>query len=42
MGLPAAVLDDMADKATRDHSTATNPRPVDADGYRAIFQAAWE
>ena len=42
MGLPASVLDDMADKATRDHSTATNPRPVDADGYRAIFQAAWE
>ncbi|GIQ78886.1 iron-containing alcohol dehydrogenase [Bradyrhizobium sp. RD5-C2] len=42
MGVPASVLDDMAEKAARDHSTATNPRPVDADGYRAIFQAAWE
>jgi alcohol dehydrogenase class IV len=32
----------MAEKAASDHSTATNPRPVDADGYRAIFRAAWE
>lgn len=42
MGVPAAVIDEMAEKAAKDHSTATNPRPVDADGYRAIFRAAWE
>ncbi|PDT74205.1 iron-containing alcohol dehydrogenase [Bradyrhizobium sp. C9] len=42
MGVPTSVLDDMAEKAAKDHSTATNPLPVDADGYRAIFRAAWE
>ncbi len=42
MGVPATVLDEMAKKAAKDHSTATNPRPVDADGYRAIFHAGWE
>jgi 4-hydroxybutyrate dehydrogenase len=42
MGVPASVMEEMVQKAVQDHSTATNPRPVDADGYRAIFQAAWE
>jgi 4-hydroxybutyrate dehydrogenase len=42
MGVSVAVLDEMAEKAAKDHSTATNPRAVDADGYRAIFRAACE
>ncbi len=42
MGVPASVIDDMARKAELDHSTATNPRAIDAAGYRSIFQAAWD
>lgn len=42
MGVPASVIDDMTHKAELDHSTATNPRPIDVAGYRAIFETAWE
>lgn len=41
MGVPGSVLDEVAKKAEKDHSSATNPQPVNADGYRAIFRAAW-
>jgi alcohol dehydrogenase class IV len=38
MGVPEAVLPAMADKAERDHSTPTNPRPVTAADYLRIMQ----
>jgi alcohol dehydrogenase class IV len=38
MGVPNAVLSEMADKAERDHSTPTNPRPVNAADYLRIMQ----
>jgi alcohol dehydrogenase class IV len=38
MGVPEAVLPEMADKAERDHSTPTNPRPVTAADYLRIMQ----
>jgi alcohol dehydrogenase class IV len=37
MGVPASVIDEMADKAFRDHSTATNPRPVSREDYVAML-----
>jgi alcohol dehydrogenase class IV len=41
MGVPEAVRDPMAEAATRDHCTATNPRPADTDAYRALLAEAW-
>lgn len=41
MGVPGAVIAEMAEKAAADHSTPTNPRPIDASGYHEIFEAAW-
>jgi alcohol dehydrogenase class IV len=38
MGVPEAVLPEMAEKAERDHSTPTNPRPVTAADYLRIMQ----
>ncbi len=38
MGVPAAVLPEMADKAERDHSTPTNPRPVNAASYLKMMR----
>ena len=38
MGVPEAVLPEMADKAERDHSTPTTPRPVTAADYLRIMQ----
>ena len=41
MGLPADCLDAMAQAAPGDPSTQTNPRPMDAAGYRQILDAAY-
>lgn len=41
MGVPEAVREPMAEAATRDHCTATNPRPATAADYRALLEAAW-
>lgn len=41
MGVPEAVRDPMAEAATRDHCTATNPRAADAGDYRTLLQEAW-
>lgn len=38
MGVPEAVLPEMADKAERDHSTPTNPRPVTAADYLRMMR----
>jgi alcohol dehydrogenase class IV len=38
MGVPAAVITEMAAKAERDHSTPTNPRPCTAADYAALLQ----
>lgn len=38
MGVPAAVIPEMAAKAERDHCTATNPRPIAAADYAAIMR----
>ncbi len=40
MGVPEAVLDDMAAAAVIDHSTASNPRPAAEADYAALFAAA--
>ena len=40
MGVPDSALDQAAKRAVLDHSTATNPRPVEEDAYRALLQAA--
>lgn len=42
MGVPRDILHDMAEKAEKDHSTATNPRAITAAGYRQIFEESWE
>lgn len=42
MGVPAGIIDDMTKKATQDHSTGTNPKPIDVAGYRQIFEQSWE
>lgn len=41
MNVPADCLDAMAQAATSDPSTRTNPRPVDASGYRSILEDAF-
>ena len=38
MGVPAFSIPDMALKAERDHSTATNPRPTIAADYAALLE----
>ena len=38
MGVPASVVPAMADKAERDHSTPTNPRPIAAADYERIMR----
>jgi 4-hydroxybutyrate dehydrogenase len=39
MGVPESVIPEMADKAEKDHSTPTNPRPCSAADYAALM---WE
>lgn len=38
MGVEAGVINDVAAKSERDHSTATNPRPVTAADYASILK----
>lgn len=40
MGVNDDVIPRMVEGAVADHSTASNPRPVDAAGYEALFAAA--
>lgn len=40
MGVTDAVIPRMIEGAVADHSTASNPRPVAAAGYEALFAAA--
>jgi 4-hydroxybutyrate dehydrogenase len=42
MGAPRETFDAMAKAALADHSTATNPRPVTQEDFRALLDAAWE
>jgi len=37
LGVPGSVIAVMAERAA---ATPTNPRPIDASGYREIFNAA--
>ena len=39
LGVPESVIPEMADKAEKDHSTPTNPRPCSAADYAALM---WE
>jgi 4-hydroxybutyrate dehydrogenase len=39
MGVPESVIPEIADKAEKDHSTPTNPRPCSAADYAALM---WE
>ena len=41
LGVPRTVLPAAAEAAERDHSTATNPRLVDASAYRSLLDAAF-
>ena len=38
LGIPEALVPEIAAKAERDHSTPTNPRPVDAAAYERILR----
>ena len=38
MGVPASSIPEMARKAERDHSTATNPRPTTAADYATLLE----
>ena len=38
MGVPPSVIPEMAEKAERDHSTPTNPRPISAADYADIMR----
>jgi 4-hydroxybutyrate dehydrogenase len=40
MGVTDAVLPDMVEGALKDHSTATNPRPVSREDFLALFREA--
>jgi alcohol dehydrogenase class IV len=40
MGVEDEVIDKLVPQAMADHTTATNPRPLTPDDYRALFQAA--
>ena len=41
MGLPREVLPAIAEAATQDHSSATNPRPASAADYLAMLEASF-
>lgn len=41
MGVPSDCLPLIAEAATADHSSASNPRPADRDDYLAILKAAF-
>ncbi len=41
MGVSEQVLPEMAQKASKDHLSATNPRPADAEDYLALLRAAF-
>lgn len=41
MGVPEALLDELAEAAMGDPSSRTNPRPMDAAGYREILAQAF-
>jgi alcohol dehydrogenase class IV len=41
MGVPRDSLAGIAESATKDHSSATNPRPASAGDYLAILEAAY-
>lgn len=41
MGVPRDTLAGIAESATQDHSSATNPRPATAGDYLAILEAAY-
>jgi 4-hydroxybutyrate dehydrogenase len=41
MGVLRGCLPAMIDGAVRDHSTATNPRPMQASDYEALFEAVF-
>jgi 4-hydroxybutyrate dehydrogenase len=38
MGVPESIIPEMADKAEKDHSTPTNPRPCSAADYAALMR----
>ncbi|MDN5938477.1 MAG: iron-containing alcohol dehydrogenase [Salinisphaera sp.] len=40
MGLSTDLIDDMVPHAVADLATRTNPRPVEADDFAQLFQAA--
>jgi 4-hydroxybutyrate dehydrogenase len=42
MGVPHDTLPGIAESATKDHSSATNPRPASAGDYLAILEAAYD
>jgi 4-hydroxybutyrate dehydrogenase len=42
MGLPRDTLPGIAESATKDHSSATNPRPASAADYLTILEAAFD
>jgi 4-hydroxybutyrate dehydrogenase len=41
MGVPAECLPAMIAGAVKDHSTATNPRPMTATDYATLFEHVW-
>lgn len=40
MGVDESMIDALVPQAMADHTTATNPRPLSAEDYRALFAAA--
>ena len=38
LGVPESIIPEMADKAEKDHSTPTNPRPCSAIDYAALLR----
>ena len=41
LGLDAALIPELAEEASREHLSETNPRPADAEDYRRILEAAF-